>query len=407
MRTPARATLVVALLTLPALLALLAVFPMSSAIGAAQAPAKHSAWFGVPLPPSPGKEPAVMVGDRAPRPVSVPAGEPPAPELSGAAIKADLETIVGFSKESRKNREVGSGPDLGPHRGLPVERQDHRLGRRTVPQGRHRRRQASADRAGAERTSFWLPLSWEVRLLGDPAFGPGSADVVLESAMPLSPSDIPAGTLTAPLVYVGTASPAVIQHIDVKGKIAVQLTVPQGHMVFERGAVALARAGSHQARRRRRLQPRQASRQRALPRLQQLRQSVLQHRRPRRLLSRERHGPRRARPGRATSCACRSRSKTETHTNLKAENGVAVIPGRRATKSSSSTLTPTAGSTGPATTPTASRCWSRWRGISRSRRTGPIARWCFVASAGHHSPGMNGPREFRRRQPRAGEAARC
>ena len=43
--------------------------------------------------------------------------------------------------------------------------------------------------------------------------------------------------MTAPLVYVGAASPAVLQHIDVKGKIAVQLIVPQGHMMFERGAV--------------------------------------------------------------------------------------------------------------------------------------------------------------------------
>ena len=74
-------------------------------------------------------------------------------------------------------------------------------------------------------------------LLGDPAFGPGTDDIVLESAMPVAPSNIPGGTLTAPLVYVGTASPAVLQHIDVKGKIAVQLVVPQGHMLFERGAV--------------------------------------------------------------------------------------------------------------------------------------------------------------------------
>ncbi len=74
-------------------------------------------------------------------------------------------------------------------------------------------------------------------LLGDAAFGPGSSDVVLESALPVGPSNIPGGTLTAPLVYVGAASPAVLQHIDVKGKIAVQLIVPQGHMLFERGAV--------------------------------------------------------------------------------------------------------------------------------------------------------------------------
>ena len=68
-----------------------------------------------------------------------------------------------------------------------------------------------ADHAGPH-AGFWLPLSWEVKLLGDPAFGAGSADVVLESAMPLSPSDIPGGTLTAPIVYVGNGSPAMLAH---------------------------------------------------------------------------------------------------------------------------------------------------------------------------------------------------
>src|SRR4030095_17215944 len=65
----------------------------------------------------------------------------------------------------------------------------------------------------------------------------GAHDVALESALPVSPSVIQGSTMTAPLVYVGAASPAVLQHIDVKGKIAVQLIVPQGHMLFERGAV--------------------------------------------------------------------------------------------------------------------------------------------------------------------------
>ncbi len=76
-----------------------------------------------------------------------------------------------------------------------------------------------------------------MKLLGDPAFGAGSGDLVLDSAMPLAPSDIVGGTLTAPLVYVGNGSPAVAEHLDVKGKIAVQLVVPQAHMVFERDTV--------------------------------------------------------------------------------------------------------------------------------------------------------------------------
>ena len=86
-------------------------------------------------------------------------------------------------------------------------------------------------------SAFWMPLSWEVKVLGDAAFGAGSTDIVLESAMPLAPTEIPGGHLTAPLVYVGNGSPAVLSHIDVKGKIAVQLVIPQAHMVFERDSV--------------------------------------------------------------------------------------------------------------------------------------------------------------------------
>ena len=56
--------------------------------------------------------------------------------------------------------------------------------------------------------------------------------------------------------------------------------------------------------------------------------------------------------------------------------------------------TRTAGSTPPETTRTACRYCSRWRDTSPNPRTGPSARSYFVASAGHHSPGMNGPRSF-------------
>jgi hypothetical protein len=88
-----------------------------------------------------------------------------------------------------------------------------------------------------EKSSLWLPLSWEGHTAWRSGIRTGSNDVLLESALPVSPSVIQGGTITAPLVYVGAASPAVLQHIDVKGKIAVQLIVPQGHMLFERGAV--------------------------------------------------------------------------------------------------------------------------------------------------------------------------
>ena len=45
---------------------------------------------------------------------------------------------------------------------------------------------------------------------------------MLESALPVGPSQIAGGSLTAPLIYVGTARAAVLSHLDVKGKIAVK-----------------------------------------------------------------------------------------------------------------------------------------------------------------------------------------
>ena len=203
---------------------------------AARGATEARAWFGVALPAPGGNTPAVMVGDRAPRPVTLPPGEPAAPEFAGATIKADVAAIVGFSKESRSTREFGSGQMWGRVTGFPSST-------KTVNWTADQFRKAGiADVkvqpiAQQPNSSFWIPLSWEVKLLGDPSFGPGTGDVVLTSALPLSPSNLASGTLTAPLVFVGTANPSVLQHIDVKGKIAVQLTIPQGHMLFERGPV--------------------------------------------------------------------------------------------------------------------------------------------------------------------------
>jgi hypothetical protein len=208
-------------------------FAQDEAARRATAARKDGPWFGVMLPPKAAAAPAVKVGARPPRPTTA---EAAAPEFAGAAIKADVETIVGFARAAAQQKEIGSGQMFGRITGFPSSAA-------TVEWSVDQFRKAGiADVktqaiAQDEKSSLWLPLSWKVTLLGDPAFGAGSNDLVLESALPVGPSNIPGGTMTAPLVYVGAASPAVLQHIDVKGKIAVQLIVPQGHMVFERGAV--------------------------------------------------------------------------------------------------------------------------------------------------------------------------
>jgi hypothetical protein len=85
------------------------------------------------------------------------------------------------------------------------------------------------------KSSLWLPLSWEVRLHADAAFGAGSRDVILESAIPAGGTVLPPEGLTAPLVFAGTARAAELQYIDVRGKIAVQHITPKGHLFLERG----------------------------------------------------------------------------------------------------------------------------------------------------------------------------
>ena len=223
-RVPCRHRLVLVLLLSPIL----------APVAAAQTTAGEGPWFGVLLPPvfEPHRAPAI-IGDRGPAPAIVPPGEEEYHELSGAAIRANLETIVRFSRESRERREIGSGQLWGRVTGFPSSRD-------TIMWAADQFRAAGIEDVELQRfeqaddAEFWLPLSWEMRLVGDPAFGAGSEDVVLTTAMPLSPSALPAEGLTAPLVYVGTASAAELVHIEVRGKIAVQHVIPQAHTVFER-----------------------------------------------------------------------------------------------------------------------------------------------------------------------------
>ena len=310
-------------------------------------------------------------------------------ELRGDVIKRDVETIVGFARDSQRSKEIGSGQMWGRIAGFPSSDktidwaidQFRRAGITDV------RRQPITQDA---KSALWLPLSWQVRLLGDPAFGAGSNDIVLASALPIGPSNIAGGTLTAPLVYVGAASPAVLQHIDVKGKIAVQLIVPQGHMLFERGAVDsrsedLVKRGAIGVFNLVRLPGNEPSRdfsdcgnpcfniggrdgwflEAALDRA--------------------------ARAG--LQLRARIELQTQTFRGLKAVNGVAVITGR-----SGETIVLNAHADG----------WFDGAGdngdglavlVALARHFGkpenrPQRTLVFVASAGHHTPGINGPRSF-------------
>jgi hypothetical protein len=349
------------------------------------------AWFSLPMPPAPGTAPAVVVGKRGPRALTLPPGEPAAPELTGAAIRTDLEQLVAISKESRDSKEIGSGQIWGRISGFPS-------GAKTAAWAADQFRQAgiadvkvqSIAQEGA--AGFWLPLSWEVKLLGDPAFGAGSTDVVLQSAMPLSPSDIPGGTLTAPIAYVGNGSPALSQ-IDVKGKIAVQLIVPQAHMVFERDSVvpqaqALIKRG-------------------AVAVFNLMRQPGNEYARDFSNCG----GPcvnigghdghffenvieRAAAAGVADKLRAQITLKTQTFRNLKADNAVAVISGNASDEvivvdAHYDGWFEGAGDNGDGMSVLMGLARHFAKPENKPRRT-----LVFIASAGHHSPGLNGPRGF-------------
>jgi hypothetical protein len=368
------------------------------AAGAAQPPAgrgrgaaeaKPAPWFGIMLPPKLSAVPAVVVGDRGTRPAIVPQGEAGYTEFTGATIRKDLETIVGFSKESRATKEVGgSGQMWGRISGYGSSQ-------KTIEWAAEQFRQAGIKDVKLQpitqdaQSRLWMPVSWEFKVLGNPSFGPGTADVVLESATPLGP-DLPGGTLTAPLVYVGTGEPSVTQHLDVKGKIAVQLVIPQAHMVFERGAVS-----PHSQ---------DLSRRGAVAVVNILRQPGNEYAKDlagcgapcfniggRDGYFLEQVLDRAAVAG--TEVRATLKLSGETKTNLKAVNAVAVIPGRSEEviilDAHADAWFDGAGDNGDGLSVLVALARHFAKPANRPDRT-----LALIASAGHHTSGVNGPRSF-------------
>ncbi|MCB1670335.1 MAG: M28 family peptidase [Gammaproteobacteria bacterium] len=219
-----------ALAKMVALTALLLTCPMPGfSQGAAPGP-----WFGLDLPPDlePHVSPAI-IGSRGPAPAVVPPEESDFPELDGERISRDLRQIVDISIQSRLSQELGGTLLWGRVSGFPS-------GDATVDWAAEQFRQAGIGEVRVQQfeqdadAEQWLPLDYEVTLLGSDQFGPGSRDVTLTTAVALAPSEIAGGSLTAPVVYVGTGSPAELIHVDVRGKIAIQRITPQAHLVFER-----------------------------------------------------------------------------------------------------------------------------------------------------------------------------
>jgi hypothetical protein len=82
----------------------------------------------------------------------------------------------------------------------------------------------------------WWPLDWDVTLLGDPAYGPGTEDYRLASAFPaiqLKTGALAVKGLEAELAFVGLGRPVDLVGRDLTGKVAVVHGVLQPDPFFQ------------------------------------------------------------------------------------------------------------------------------------------------------------------------------
>lgn len=199
-----------------------------------------SAWFGLTVPGW-GGDPHRPVIDlsrvRAPAAI-VPAGEEKFDDLRGERIQPDVATIVEFSRASRASGERVWGRVTGfPSAKATIDWAADRLRAAGLEQVRVEEYAAPAE------TPMWWAANWSATLLANPAFGAGSHDVELHSAVPTSGSMIQGASLKGPLVRVGAVSDSALPDLDVRGKIAVQHLKPQrGAFSERRPTVARARA---------------------------------------------------------------------------------------------------------------------------------------------------------------------
>ncbi len=332
-----------------------------------------------------------VAGVKAPE-VRVPAGEGERAELAGSRIRRDLETIIGFSKESR----VAGNRLWGRIAGFPSQTATVRW---VADQFRAAGLQGVDVQEFSASAPMWWSRTWEVRLLANPRMGHGSQDVVLESAIPTSGSEIAAGSLTASLVHVGLVTDP-LPAVDVTGKVAVQTLRPQSGAYAERGRT-VDRA-------------RELMKRGAVAVLNAIDQAGNMHVRDfsncgipcfnlggadgafvRMVIERA------ASEGALDHVRVRLTLQSETLTGLEAHNAVATVPGSTdevvIVNAHSDGWFDAAGDNGDGLAVLVALARHFVRPEHKPQRT-----LVFVASAGHHGTGLNGPSNFVRMNPEIG-----
>jgi hypothetical protein len=235
------------------------------------AAAQNAAWFGTPVPP-PLSDPRKPIMKHEDAFAPLPAHFLPRPGrhdelLDGAALKTDQRRIVGLLA-----REPGAGDKVwgaGRRRRLHAH---HRMGRERAQGGRLEGREVETY---AVPGPMWVPQSWQLQVVGDPAFGAGTETVTLQSAFPQpGGATIPAAASPRGVVFVGHGTDADLAGRDVKGKIAVVRVRPEPSLfgsaeqgvaarLVEKGAVGVINASRVRATRSTSIRASPAARRRA------------------------------------------------------------------------------------------------------------------------------------------------
>jgi hypothetical protein len=205
----------------------------------------NPAWFGTtgPSPLSDPRAPVMKYDDVfAPLPARFAHRPGKFDELlDAAALKADQKRIVGFSLES-----LGAGDTVWGRRAATPAFM-HTIEWAVSELKAAGLRDAKVETYAVPGT-MWVPQSWQLQIIGDPAFGAGTQTVTLRSAFPQpGGASIPGGTLIAPVIYVGHGTDADLAGRDLAGKIAVVRVRPEPSLfgAGEQGvALKLAKRGA-------------------------------------------------------------------------------------------------------------------------------------------------------------------
>ncbi len=345
------------------------------------------AWSGVPPPTGLGDphRPILDVSALTLAPAVVPPGEEGHRELTGLAIRKHLEAIVGIAVADRARGEKAWGRITG-FRGADethawVLQQFKAAGLRDV---------ATQTYAGTQ--AVWHPRSWHVKLAS------GGDSIVLASAFPTSGSQL-AAPIKAPLIMIGATTDP-LPDVDVTGRVAVQTLHPA--------------AGAYSERTRTTDRARELAKRGALAVLNVVEQAGNMHVRdfsncgvPCFNLGHDDGRFLKAVMARATDgndVRVEIDLATEMREGLKGHNTIGVVPGRRDAElvivnAHADGWFDAAGDNGDGLAVLIALA----RHFARPEHQ-PERSLFFVASGGHHGPGLNGPSNLVKMNPRLAKA---